>query len=105
MAVALTNVAVADGYTAATSISGVTGGAGGSFDVSLNPVIYQLQWGPPAQQEWGPEGFARPGGGTISPGVTGIRFRNANPGKAAVVSAYVAGPGQPVLQVASTSSG
>ncbi|MGH6994186.1 MAG: hypothetical protein ACREES_00705, partial [Stellaceae bacterium] len=105
MSVSIVDVTVGDDYTAAASIVGVANGNGGSYDVQSANVIYQLQEGPPGQMQWGPESFARPGGGTITAGATGIRFRNAAAGVVAAVTAYIAGPGQPTLQVSSTESG
>lgn len=100
----LNDVAVADDYTVAASIQNIFPGAGGAYVVKLQPVYAQLQYGVQGAAHWTDEQILDPGGGAIDPGATGIQFRNATAGQAAIVSARIKPRAQPGLAVAFAST-
>ncbi len=84
---AIRAVPCGDSYTAAATIEYQYEGSGGYFQVATNSVYMQLLWGKQGGEQWTNEILADPCNGSLSPGIIGIRFRNAVAGQVAVVSA------------------
>jgi len=99
----LNNVQTSNVYTDACSILGVYGGHGGTFFVSGQPVYYEIQYGRLGEPHFTEEGYLSPGAGSIEPGAIGIRFRSANTGQPATVTARIDPPSQPGLQITAQS--
>lgn len=93
------SVACGDQFTDAATIRDVFGSGGGVFEVQGNPVSYTLQFGGQGEDFWTQEATIGTGGGTIPPGVTGVRFRNFIAGSVATVSALIRHKNQPHLSL------
>lgn len=89
------SVATANDYRAAATIEDVFRSNGGSFVVVTNDVFVSLQYGPQGQTFWTRDVHAPVGTGYISPGTTGIKFKNYTVGSAAIVSANIAEEAEP----------
>jgi hypothetical protein len=93
------NVVCGDNYTDAATIRDVFGSGGGVFEITNEPVVYSLQFGGQGADNWTEEATIGTGGGTIPPGCTGVRFRNATAGLPATVSALIRHIAQPHLSL------
>lgn len=88
-------------YSAACTIEGVWQGNGGFYTVAGADAYAQLQWGIQGGGEWTQEVHVPVGNGTMFPGTSGIRFRTYTTGSPATVSASIAPPRQPTLNIGS----
>lgn len=91
-------------YSAACTIEGVWQGNGGFFSIVSADVFAQLQWGIQGGGEWTQEVHVPAGNGTLFPGTSGIRFRSYVAGQPASVSASIAPPRQPTLNIGQPST-
>lgn len=94
---AIVDVACGDQYTADATIEYQYEGAGGYFQISNEPAFVQLSWGVQGSDQWTNEFWADPCNGSVGPGVIGIRFRNAVPGRVSTVSAGLSLHEEPVV--------
>ena len=101
----ISGVACGTDFTDAATLKDVFLSGGGAFQVDGNPAKYQLQYGGLGVDYWTDDATIGTGGGTIPPGATGVRFKNATAGLVATVSALIRPKTQPHLSLAFSSAG